>query len=339
MSNIIKYSIGLQKKTNLLINIKDAKNGLDCKCYCFECGNDLVAINNIENIQKPHFRHKSNANCSASFESYVHFITKEIFKNIQCIELPEIHLNSIIYDKFINELDSIYDSFMIPKEMRYYYPVGYTLQEPTVLKFEKCLIEKEFNTDFGRIRVDVVLIIKNTELLIEPFYTSEIDNEKLKKIINLDKTVLSIDLKSFIKNNSSLFEIKDLTKYIESEISKNWEFIRESKIKSLKEKLFKKLKNSLDKSTINFTKYNKIKTDIDNILITKTNVRNRINEIDTILENNRIYSDYNLTYNEFKNLKSEKSRLRRQINSIDGFIYKKESESISCVAEYQDYLL
>ena len=92
MPNDIKYPIAVSKSTGTLIDAADAENGLSCNCYCKLCDEDMIAVN-MGKKQRAHFRHDKNSNCTATYETYIHWLTKEIFKTIKQITLPEIMIS------------------------------------------------------------------------------------------------------------------------------------------------------------------------------------------------------------------------------------------------------
>lgn len=99
MAKNLHIPIALNKENGKLVNVKDVPNGLGCNCYCAKCKENLIAVNK-EIKQKAHFRHTDNSNCefNNNYESYIHWLTKEIFKNINSISLPQIKSSDIRFD-------------------------------------------------------------------------------------------------------------------------------------------------------------------------------------------------------------------------------------------------
>ena len=81
MKSELKYPIAVDKVTQELRHAGDVKSGLDCDCYCKLCERNMIAINGGLK-QRSHFRHEANSNCSVSYESYIHLVTKEVFREI-----------------------------------------------------------------------------------------------------------------------------------------------------------------------------------------------------------------------------------------------------------------
>ena len=77
--NKLMFPYAIEKDSNKIVSPFEVKNGKQCNCVCFQCKQNMIAINNPENKQKPHFRHDVDSNCNVNFETYIHWVTKEIF--------------------------------------------------------------------------------------------------------------------------------------------------------------------------------------------------------------------------------------------------------------------
>jgi hypothetical protein len=240
MSNTIKYPFAIQKSTNNIVDPSMVVNGLKCDCKCFSCDENLIAINKGKK-QKSHFRHDVNGNCGSNLESFYHWASKEILKELNSIDIPEISLE---FDDF-PELQTILSNYGIPHE--YTLRGKIILQEKTILKIEKTHIEKVFNTSLGDIRADVAVENKNHFLLIEPYYKNPIDESKFEKLNLLDYSTLSISLLPFAQSNGFIFSLKTFKTFLSKDLShKNWVTIRSNKLTSLKKNYIKKFKTELD---------------------------------------------------------------------------------------------
>jgi hypothetical protein len=254
MSNSIRIPIALSKETNKLVNVKDVPNGSDCNCYCGNCNEDLVAVNR-EIKQKAHFRHGNDSNCefSKNYESYIHWLAKEVFKNINAISLPQIKSSDLKYDARKDFYQKVSDYLndngiltLINKdhldEMEVHpllSPGNILLQNVRTIKIDKCLSEKVYKSKYGDIKVDTVLFSGNNKLFIEPFYTCKIDDIKLRKVADINTSTISINLSEFINSHQYLFTIEEFTSFLTTDlISKKWEFIRFSKVQNLIDNLF-----------------------------------------------------------------------------------------------------
>ena len=246
----MKLPIAINKKTNELVNAQDVPNGLSCDCICPGCGEDLIAANEGK-IKAPHFRHIT-ANCSigGNYESYVHWLSKEVFKHLDRITLPPIVFDDVERSLPINRNLRLYITNMLNNSKALEILPSNTLPSNTVLQKQReieissCDIEQEFISPLGTIRADIVLTVKGKKLLIEPFLTNRIDPEKRRKIESLNISTIAIDLIPFINTNRFLFSIEEFAYFLVYSIThKSWEYINreksESLIQSLKTRIIK----------------------------------------------------------------------------------------------------
>lgn len=247
----IKYPIALHKSTGNLVGVKDAENGINCNCICFSCRGEMVAINKGI-IKEHHFRHHSTSNCSATYEHYIHWLSKEVFKSLDYIILPPIYADKLDFE------DNLIYSKAVNKELRSYNfkkaelidnSRRILLQEEQKLEISDFLIEKEFKSEIGNIIADIVLKFGKVELIIEPFFTNEIDELKFKKLKYIDKTTISLNLIDFINDKSHIFELEDFKKYIRDEIdNKEWIYFRKNKKEKLEKIYLTKFSKTLQES-------------------------------------------------------------------------------------------
>lgn len=257
----IKYPIAYHKKTGKLINAEDAINGKDCGCICLDCGINLIAKNQGK-FNRPHFSHPKNPNCNGSYESYIHSLAKEVFKNLKDIELPPIKLFNIIdsqndvflkkIEKILNSSDLPYNLDKINKEIE--------IQKELHLKIKKYSIEEIFKSSLGKIKVDIVIYVDEKKLFVEPFLTSKIDSLKESKIQDLDVSTISINLQNF-RTGINQITIEGFTSSIRSSFHKEWFYISAEKKKKIEKEFLKKLEEKLKISLIN-TEINKIRRDL-----------------------------------------------------------------------------
>lgn len=227
----IKYRIGFDIETEKLINILDVTNEKKKDIICLECKENFISV---RNHQSPHFKHKSNTKCKGSFETYIHWITKEVFKAIKEIDIPEIEIKNLTekqQEKLKYEVNNlIKNNLPINRRSKFRANLKQQMSESRVFQIENISIEKEYKTPLGKVRVDIVAKINKQELFIEPFYSSQIDELKKRKLTILGKPTLSIDLLTFVKLNDFEYNLEDLKKYLISKYCKYWIFIRENKI-------------------------------------------------------------------------------------------------------------
>lgn len=246
--NKLMFPFAIEKLNNKIVSPLEVKNGKDCNCICFECNQNMIAINNPENKQKPHFRHDANSNCDVNFESFIHWITKEIFKTIDVFYIPEIDIDKI---KIESNLVSLFNENYTPKKLREIIidELAQKTSKVNKITIQNVSIEENFKTIEGNIRVDIVLRFKNKNnedriLFIEPYFSSQINYDKLSKIRVLNISTISINLIDFIEKKTHLFDIKDLRAFIVDEIkSKVWvhynleKLLSEKEIETIKKRL------------------------------------------------------------------------------------------------------
>lgn len=146
-----------------IINVKDAERGLACNCFCFECGEPVVARKGEKN--EHHFAHANNKeSCTINPESILHKYAKQVILEQKFIKLPDTNIKG----------------------------------EEQIWHFDKVIPEQTI----GKIRPDLVASVdKSVMIFIEIAVTSFVDNDKLAYIQHLDIPILEIDLSQFHKLN------------------------------------------------------------------------------------------------------------------------------------------
>jgi hypothetical protein len=235
MSTELKYPIAISIDTGELVNAKDVPNGKDCNCKCLVCEEKLVAVNR-ELKQKAHFRH-NNTDCTAKYETYLHWLCKEVFKLLDTVSLPPITIDAVLWEyDLTNEID------IIPQELKdIFNNIGNNiLQKTTELKIESIETENEvkkaISTKFGNFYPDIKIYSGGETLIIEPFYSNAIDDLKKRKVKSSDFSTLSINLVDFvIYQKKHSFTIEELKLFLQKNVnSKKWIYIRKSKFEKLK---------------------------------------------------------------------------------------------------------
>jgi len=247
--NYIKYPIAFNKLTQKLVNISDATNENKADLICQECVESFIAV---LNHQTPHYKHKPNSKCKGNIESYIHWVTKEIFKQITQIELPEIFKDNLS-DNQREKLDKQVNKLIeqnVPKNLHLKFRKGLkkNLSESGKFQIEKIESEKEFNTSLGNVRIDIVATINNQNLFIEPFFTNPIDDLKKRKLALTNTPTLSINLLSFVHRFNYNYNLENLKNYLISKNSKNWVFNRENKIEKYGAEYLKYVKDEIKKN-------------------------------------------------------------------------------------------
>lgn len=259
--------IAIQKNTNKIVDIKDVPNGLECNCFCPDCKEDLIAVNR-EIKQKAHFRHSPDSKCSSNGETYIHWLTKEVFKNIKQMLLPPITSNDLkrdkqVYNKFRSELKNYFINKGLLPEFDKLIFTDFQLQSTSEIKINSCKAEETYESNLGKIRVDVVHKVKNDELFIEPYFTNKIKEDKYFKLVDLNVSTISINLISFITANGWCFTIESFKNFLINNIdSKKWEFIRTTKIEKLTHDFINKLDKEIKEHEPLIQKNNELKQKI-----------------------------------------------------------------------------
>lgn len=81
MKKQISLPCGINENGNL-VYIDDAKNGLDCNCFCPACKQPLVA-KNAGTKREHHFAHFSVAECEHGYQTALHYMAKDLFLEMQ----------------------------------------------------------------------------------------------------------------------------------------------------------------------------------------------------------------------------------------------------------------
>lgn len=301
--NYIKYPIAFNKQTEKLIDITDVTNNNKLDLICLDCKEDFVAV---LNHKTPHFKHKPNSKCNGNVESYIHWVTKELFNQITQIELPEIfidNLNRNQRDKLVKQLSKLINH-NVPKSFHFEFKKGLkkNLSESGKYLIDKIDIEKDYRTPIGNVRIDIVATINNQELFIEPFYTNPIDEIKKRKLAYTNTPTLTINLVDFICKFDYQYNLEDLKKYLISKNSKVWIFNREEQINYYIEKYIKyvleEIENKGDQIKFHLSKLeqissleNEVKLLVEKIRPTNDKIRELIKEIGHIKKEIGIIDD------------------------------------------------
>jgi hypothetical protein len=220
--NYIKYPIAFHKQTEKLVDISDVTDDNKTEFICVECKDSFVAV---RKHQTPHFKHKPNSSCKGNVESNIHWLTKEVFKEIKEIELPEIFKDNLTYNQrkiLDNEVSNLIEK-NVPENLHSEFRKGLkkNISESRIFQIEKIEIEKEFKTSLGNVRIDIVTTINNQQLFIEPFFTNQIDDLKKRKLTLIKTPTLSINLCSFIHRFNYNYNLENLKNFLISKNSKN----------------------------------------------------------------------------------------------------------------------
>lgn len=176
--------------SNQLVSIGQVERGLACQCFCFECGESVIAKKG--EINEHHFAHASNKeSCHIHPESILHKYAKEVIMTEQQIYLPSL-------PNLENQGGQLWQFHTINPEQ-----------------------------SVGNIRPDLVAINDDEMIFIEIAVTSFIDEDKRAFIDKLKVKTIEIDLSVFL--NSDLEIPSDFVKnYILNHLdNKTWIYPKE----------------------------------------------------------------------------------------------------------------
>lgn len=159
--HVIKNPYGIRNGRIIHISeLSDSDRGLKCNCICPACEEPLIARLGERKVK--HFAHK--ADCKNAIESALHMLAKEILVNNKQILLPAAYFEC--------------------KE----------IVEPFIYSYTSVLIEEQI----GELRPDAILIDgRGNRLFVEVTVTHQLDDDKIKVIVDNDYSVLEIDFSEY----------------------------------------------------------------------------------------------------------------------------------------------
>lgn len=172
-------------KNDQLVSIKQVERGLKCDCFCFECGEPVVAKKGEKN--EHHFAHSSNKeSCNINPESILHKFAKQVIVEEKRITLPAL-----------------------PNSQN---------KSSKVWQFTKVIPEQSF----GSFRPDLVACDEHDLMFIEIAVTSFIDSDKFELIKNHSIQTIEIDLRELLTQDIELLS-EEARAYILNEVNnKRW---------------------------------------------------------------------------------------------------------------------
>lgn len=276
------FPIALKKGTNDLAEIKEVENGKKCNCYCFYCEGDLIAVNRETNKVADHFKHTPESNCTLTYETYLHWVSKQILKELETIELPELRFKELyikmwcVDKKKVELIDKMFSSHNVPEEFQDISQYNLIISPIKSVKIDSCELEKSFELEGKKIRADVSYYINQAELLVEPYFSHKISEEKLGLLKKMDKTTIEINLLQFQLDQRTSFTKDELRSYLFSSESKTWSCISSKSSDKLFQKFLKILDVKLLEAANIFTDFNSNKTQLtDNEFLINT-LKNKI---------------------------------------------------------------
>ncbi len=144
-----------------IVNVKQVERGLACMCFCFECGEPVVARKGEKN--EHHFAHFNNKeSCTIHPESILHKFAKQVIMQERYLTLPPLPDDKNSEDKT--------------------WQFDHLIEEQSV----------------GCIRPDIVATVDDEMMFIEVAVTSFIDTDKADFIKLLGIKTIEIDLREMI---------------------------------------------------------------------------------------------------------------------------------------------
>ena len=181
--NYPKLVIGLHKIKKEIVFIDEVENGEACNCICLGCNTSLIAKNNLKNINKHHFAHKSK-DCGYSNESALHKLVKQLLKKQNFIVLPLLK----------------YKSIPIVKQSKVYF-------DEIKIEDDQDVISLGSHTNNTFIKPDCIAFKNKEKLIIEIRVTHKVDEGKTEKVKKLNISTIEIDFSDAILSRSRVNEI------------------------------------------------------------------------------------------------------------------------------------
>ena len=266
-----RVPIVLDEDTDELVFIKDVKTGSTRNLVCYSCEQPMIPVHKDGNIPKPYFRHK-NLECSANLESYIHWLSKQIFKELNYIKLPDIDFNFLYEhfwkndEDFYKKVEGLFNRYNIPENFQDLTDFNIQLQNEKELCFDSFLKEVSSPTDLGRIQTDIVISSSEGDFFIEPFYTHKIEADTFEKIVIIDISTIAIDLNKFLKEMNFIYSKEQFKYFIKNDIeSKHWVYVNSKERNNLFLRFFKELEIYIIERLDKIEKYSKIIRDKEEI--------------------------------------------------------------------------
>lgn len=199
-------------KNKTLVHISEVESGLKCNCFCPSCGEKLIAKKGNRVIH--HFAHQANSECAHGYQTSLHLLAKEILREYRIITIPELTLD-------FGKNGGTYKRI--------------TISDSTKITLDRVVLEKK-EVD---IIPDIIAYCGNKKFYIEIFVTHKIDDNKLKKIKEMDISTIEIDLSEydgFVTKESLkeiLLEKPDQKRWVYNSLENKWynKFILNSDVK------------------------------------------------------------------------------------------------------------
>lgn len=195
----LKIPYGLRGDT--LVDIRDIREderGLKCNCVCPNCGEKLRAC--IGKIRQPYFAH-DNADCNPNVarQTILHLLAKAIIEEEKRIMFPPFSVS-------FEETD-LYASLSAEERRR---PVCVPVPEPYINEQIMTVDEVYLEKRVSGIVPDIIVKKAGRICLIEIAVTHFVDEEKRKKVKELELPMIEINLGGFSEVPMNKEVLKDI---------------------------------------------------------------------------------------------------------------------------------
>lgn len=157
----LKLVFGKDTSTSQILHISEASSGKACNCVCPQCGSALVAKKG--KIKQHHFSHDGRKDCGIENESALHLFAKNLFLREKVLKTPRLTINYKGHTKKISD---------------------------KIVKFDSVSLEERF----GKFRIDAIGRKNTHPLMVEFFYTHDVEDEKIKYLTSKNASVLEVDI-------------------------------------------------------------------------------------------------------------------------------------------------
>lgn len=158
MNHYIQYAM----KDNRIVHISEIESGLACGCFCPHCNAQLVAKKG--SIVVHHFAHYHQNECDFAYESSLHLGVKRVLEQERKFLFPSVVVKSMLGK---NE----------------------TVKKATILSLDSVSVERRLES----IIPDILVNVGKSECILEIYVTHQVDEEKKKKIEQLNIAALEVD--------------------------------------------------------------------------------------------------------------------------------------------------
>ena len=156
-----------------MVSIRDAENGLGCKCMCPVCHGPLIARQG--SIREWHFAHDSGVECDNAVETALHLAAKQLLVNAGGMMVPGVDVTKSITIPGLDEIQ------------------GEASQAAGHVEFLSVEMEK----DIGHLRPDLLAFTGSSMLIIEVAVTHFVGEEKIAALKAGGIPTVEINLASY----------------------------------------------------------------------------------------------------------------------------------------------